>query len=505
MKEIQISIKDMIYRVLSKWRIMLVTVLVLAIVCGFGSSVMSSFSSDSANDSDSSMTKSQKLEKSVKSTASGLSEQIKYETELAFESYKEYVVQASEIQRYLSSSVKMEIDSSSAPTYTLQYVIDTHYNAVYPTIEYKDFTGDIIAAYGSRLINNDTTSKIRDEIGWDTDLAYIQELISTTTTTAATTATTETEGSNVAEDTMTVTIYAPDEESARNIGKIIKDEISTQKSEMETIFGSFDITLVSEQYSETVANDILTIKQGYVSNLNTIFTAINNLSKNMTTAQTAYYNALVAQYMYDGSDDEIVTTVPDTGDTAEESTSSIKISLDKKNCAVGILAGIILVVLIEVLKYIYTARIKRAEDMDYTFGVKVFGVQSPEKKGLDKALEKAFASRLLSYSNDERLSMINAGIAISAEKNDIKSLYITGSVSDDSLANKLAEGLKDKLGSVEFGRSILVDPESLEKMSKCDAVVLIERTHDSRCDEIKNELDICKTSGVKVLGCVVEV
>ncbi len=500
MKEIQISIKDMVYQVLRKWRIMLVMVLVLAVVCGFGTSVMSALSSDSTDDADSNLTKSQKLEKSVKSTSSGLSEQIKYETELAFESYKEYVVQASEIQRYLSNSVKMEIDSSSAPTYTLNYVIDTHYNAVYPTIEYKDFTGDIIAAYGSRLINNDTTSKIRDEIGWETDLAYIQELISTNSTNS-----TSDLSLNSAVDTMTVTIYAPDEESARNIGKIIKDEIFSQKSEMETIFGSFDITLVSEQYSETVADDILSAKQGYVSNLNTIFTAINNLSKNMTTAQTSYYNALVAQYMYDGSDDEIVTPVPDTGSASEESISNVKISLDKKSAAVGILAGIIIVALIEVLKYIYTAQIKRAEDMDYTFGVKVFGVQSLEKKGLDKLLEKAFCTRALGYSNEERLSMISAGIAISAEKNDIKSLYITGSVSDDALAKKVAEGLKGKLSSVEFGRSILVDPESLEKMSKCDAVVLIERTHDSRCDEIKNELDICKTSGVKVLGSVVEV
>lgn len=499
MKEIQISIKDMIYQVLRKWRIMLVMVLVLAVVCGFGTSVMSSLSSDSADDADSSLTKSQKLEKSVKSTSSGLSEQIKYETELAFESYKEYVVQASEIQRYLSNSVKMEIDSSSAPTYTLNYVIDTHYNAVYPTIEYKDFTGDIIAAYGNRLINNDTTTKIRDEIGWDTDLAYIQELISTNSSLSSDLSL------NSAVDTMTVTIYAPDEEAARNIGKIIKDEISSQESELEKIFGSFDITLVSEQYSETVADDILAAKQGYVSNLNTIFTAMNNLSKNMTTAQTAYYNALVAQYMYDGSDDEIVTAVPDTGSASEESVSSVKISLDKKNAAVGILAGIIIVALIEVLKYIYTAQIKRSEDMDYTFGVKVFGVQSPEKKGLDKLLEKAFCTRALGYSNEERLSMISAGIAISAEKNDIESLYITGSVSDDALAQKIAEGLKGKLSSVEFGRSILVDPESLEKMSKCDAVVLIERTHDSRCDEIKNELDICKTSGVKVLGSVVEV
>lgn len=505
MKEIQISIKDMVYQVLRKWRIMLIMVLVLAVVCGFGSSVMSALSSGSDDDADSGLTKSQKLEKTVKSTASGLSEQIKYETELAFESYKEYVVQASEIQRYLSNSVKMEIDSSSAPTYTLNYVIDTHYNAVYPTIEYKDFTSDIISVYGSRLINNDTTSKIRDEIGWDTDLAYIQELITTNFSSSQDQDSSSDSSLNSAVDTMTVTIYAPDEETARNIGKIIKDEISSQKSEMEKIFGSFDITLVSEQYSETVANDILSAKQGYVSNLNTIFTAINNLSKNMTTAQTAYYNALVAQYMYDGSDDDIVTAVPDTSDTAEESSSSVKITLDKKNAAVGILAGIIIVVLIEVLKYIYIARIKRAEDMDYTFGVKVFGVQSPEKKGIDKALEKAFASRLLSYSNDERLSMINAGIAISAEKNSIKSLYITGSVSDDVLAENIAEGLKGKVSSVEFGRSILVDPESLEKMSKCDAVVLIERTHDSRCDEIKNELDICKTSGVKVLGSVVEV
>ena len=63
MKEIQISIKDMVYQVLRKWRIMLVMVLVLAVVCGFGTSVMSALSSDSTDDADSNLTKSQKLEK----------------------------------------------------------------------------------------------------------------------------------------------------------------------------------------------------------------------------------------------------------------------------------------------------------------------------------------------------------------------------------------------------------------------------------------------------------
>ncbi len=499
MGEIHISIKEMIYRVLQKWRVMLCLALVLAIVFGFGTSVMNSFSSSSADD-DASLTKSQKLAKNVKSTASGLSKQTKYETELALASYKAYTAQATEIQSYLNDSVKMKIDSSSAPTFTIQYIIDTHYNAVYPTVDYKDFTGDIISAYSSRLINTDTASKIRDEIGWDTDLAYIQELITTTTPSL-----TEGDGTD-AVDTMTIKIYAPNEKTARNIGKIIEDQVANQKSDLEKIFGSFDISLVSEQYSETVASDILSVKQGYVSNLNTIFTAMNTLSKNMTTAQTAYYNALVAQYMYDGDDEADEETVALT--TAEEEiteTSKVKISLDKKNCAVGFIAGIVIIAIIEVLKYIYTARIKRAEDMDYTFGVNVFGVQTKDKKGVDKWLQNAFGARVLKYSNEERLSMISAGIAISAEKNDVKSLYVTGSCSDESVMQSLAKSLEGKPFEVKFGRSILVDPESLKKMSACDAAVLIEKAHDSRLDEIKSELDLCKTSGVKVLGSVVEV
>ena len=493
MKEIQISIKDMIYRVLLKWKAMLCVALILAILCGFGMNTLQSVISGDEPETPS-LTKSEQLEKSVKSTASALSTQIKYETEIAFESYKKYVAQASEIQSYLNNSVKMNLDSSSTPTVVLQYLVDTHYEAVYPTVEYKDFTGDIISAYSSRILNTDTTTKIRDELGVDTDLAYIQELV-TVSTGNSDDADTDT-SDETAVDTMKITIYAPDEDTAKSISSTIKNEVKDQTDDIQKIFGSFDLTLVSEQYSETVSSDILTIKQGYVSNLNTIFTAINSLSKNMTTAQAAYYNALVAQYMYDGSDDE-------TTDTEVVDVAGISFEFSALYFVVGLLAGIVIVALIEVLKYIYTASLKRAEDMDYTFGVNVFGVQTDEKKGLDKLLEKLFGSRVLRYSNDERFSMLSAGISINAKKNEVKKLYITGSVSDTVLIEKLAESLKSQLDEVSFGRSVIVDAESLEKLTSSDAVVLVEKVTDSRLEEIKQEIDICDSNGVKVLGSVV--
>lgn len=491
MKEIQISIKDMIYRVLLKWKAMLCVALILAILCGFGMNTLQSIISGDEPETPS-LTKSEQLEKSVKSTASALSTQIKYETEIAFESYKKYVAQASEIQSYLNNSVKMNLDSSSTPTVVLQYLVNTHYEAVYPTVEYKDFTGDIISAYSSRILNTDTTTKIRDELGIDTDLAYIQELVTVSTGNSDDTDAFD----ETAVDTMKITIYAPDEDTAKNISSTIKNEVKDQTDDIQKIFGSFDLTLVSEQYSETVSNDILSTKQGYVSNLNTIFTAINSLSKNMTTAQAAYYNALVAQYMYDGSDDE-------TTDTEVVDVAGISFEFSALYFIVGLLAGIVIVVLIEVLKYIYTASLKRAEDMDYTFGVNVFGVQTDEKKGLDKLLEKIFGSRVLRYSNDERFSMLTAGISINAKKNEVEKLYITGSVSDTALIEKLAESLKSQLGEVSFGRSVIVDAESLEKLTSSDAVVLVEKVTDSRLEEIKQEIDICDSNGVKVLGSVV--
>jgi hypothetical protein len=491
MKEIQISIKDMIYRVLLKWKAMLCVALILAILCGFGMNTLQSVISGDEPETPS-LTKSEQLEKSVKSTASALSTQIKYETEIAFESYKKYVAQASEIQSYLNNSVKMNLDSSSTPTVVLQYLVNTHYEAVYPTVEYKDFTGDIISAYSSRILNTDTTTKIRDELGIDTDLAYIQELVTVSTGNSDDSETSD----ETAVDTMKITIYAPDEDTAKSISSTIKNEVKNQTDDIQKIFGSFDLTLVSEQYSETVSNDILSTKQGYVSNLNTIFTAINSLSKNMTTAQAAYYNALVAQYMYDGSDDE-------TTDTEVVDVVGISFEFSALYFIVGLLAGIVIVVLIEVLKYIYTASLKRAEDMDYTFGVNVFGVQTDEKKGLDKLLEKLFGSRVLRYSNDERFSMLTAGISINAKKNEVEKLYITGSVSDTALIEKLAESLKSQLGDVSFGRSVIVDAESLEKLTSSDAVVLVEKVTDSRLEEIKQEIDICDSNGVKVLGSVV--
>lgn len=51
--------------------------------------------------------------------------------------------------------------------------------------------------------------------------------------------------------------------------------------------------------------------------------------------------------------------------------------------------------------------------------------------------------------------------------------------------------------------SIVYDPESLQKMSESDGIVLVEKIDSSRYINIKKEIDMCILNQIPIIGSVV--
>ena len=97
--------------------------------------------------------------------------------------------------------------------------------------------------------------------------------------------------------------------------------------------------------------------------------------------------------------------------------------------------------------------------------------------------------------------MICAGIDILIDKEELKTIYITGA----DCESEVVEGIKEKLQgkvSVKSGESIVFDPGSLKEMSESESVLFVETAGDSRYEEVAKELELAEQSKVKILGFV---
>ena len=88
----------------------------------------------------------------------------------------------------------------------------------------------------------------------------------------------------------------------------------------------------------------------------------------------------------------------------------------------------------------------------------------------------------------------------------MSSLFISSAANNEEtrqIENALVSLLCQQGVNVMTGTSVAYDPESLERMSACDGVVLVEGVGFSLFKDIMAEKQLCERGNVKIIGTVV--
>ncbi len=485
MKEITIDVKDCIQKILLKWRQICLWMIAGAVLLTLVGALRSLPASGEGVQEDTQ--DSQERERTE--AAQALSDREIQDVDTAVTLYTSYNAEIEDTAAYIQNSIKMQLDPSSVPTLVLQYYINTHYQVVYPVMDERDVTEDIVDTYENRLRAKSVSDRISEELNGRPDPGYVMELIGIKLD---------------ADDIMTITICGPDQDYCETIGGILKEAVREVTPEVQDLYGSFDLTDVTETFSLQVNTDILLAQQAQTTALSTLKTALNNIVTSLTDDQKTYYYLLL---------DSLAEESEEEG--AAEPEEPVRTSVQwfhGRYLILGLLAGAFLAVLWYGLRYILSSRLRIAEDMEEVYGTHLMGkILTPEEKKreshfMDRRIRALFGGRGKDFPEEERMRMICAGIQIAARKADQKRIYLTGSAYDERIAQleeRLCEELKGKVDSVSCGKSVLCDPESLEKMAASDGVVLVECVGLSEYGEIRRECELCARNHVPVIGSVV--
>ncbi len=503
-----VNIRNLIYRILRKWRIIIVWMIVGAILldafayfktlrkaASIKKQIENYQEKLSAGEYDSMGNAIMSLPDFEKSLTN---RQIS-EVNNLISTYKMYQSPYSSMVDYIDNSILMQLDPQEIPTYTLQYLIDTHYTVEYPEILKKDYTFDIIESINPKLLNNDTLTKISKAISSEDNeisTAYIGELI-----------TTELENAN---DLYTITVFGRSEEECELMVNIIKKQMNSVFSDLKKQYGNFDYSLISEEYSVTCNMEILNLQQLKADKLNTTYNSTRGMINNLTDDQKLYFYAIL------NNEDTITLDLPvesGGGNSAIVDPTTLQIPtpslINIKYIIVGAAIGFILFCVYIIVLSLLGNRLLTNDEIEEQYSLHPLGIwrRSDIPKGILKALDN-WLIRLLDskgeqFSSEESLEMIAAGIRISSEKNNWNKVFITSTANNDiskDTIETLVKQLKGKIGTVSSGKSIIYDPESLEKLCGSDACVIIEQVDVSKKDEIKSEINLCNSYKIPIIG-----
>lgn len=401
---------------------------------------------------------------------------------------------------YSANSVLMQLNPNAVPTYKMTYAIKTKGN---PKLIYD--------AYCSMLFSDELCGRMNEQIDLNLPIEYLQELVNVKSDSliikdvqfVLSESDIEIPDCSVS---MTISTYFYEKDTCEKLNSVVADYIEEcTKSLGNSGMEPFSITKISTTYSVAAVPDLLTKQTTQNNTMNFLKTFMDTLQKSMSDEEKAYLEAYQMQKEQEVGD----TDEPIDAQESKEESEMVKPSVSKMYVLLGALLGIFVVVGFTTLQYILSGKVHYCDELDELFHLHVFGCLSDEKKklrGIDAWLDKLKSVGKRRFSSDETLRMIVAGIKIICIKENKRNVYLTGCCigeKEKEYIQRLTDLLKQESIAVESGNSVLYDPESLERMASCDAVVLMERIEESTCREIEKELEICKQQEISAVGAIV--
>ena len=477
MEEITIKVKDLLLRIMLRWRYILICMIVFALALNFFSYYRSRKAVSTSERS---------KEENLKEK---LSEDEQREAERLAIMYKAYQKNYDDTVNYLDGSIKMQLNPSDICTNVIQYRVDTKYSVTYPEIEKKDYSKDILNSIYYKLINDANCSEIARSIGDSIKSSYIKELITCT----------------IQEDILSVSVMGRSYEECDKITDVLAREILSVIDNLKDEYGDFDFYDMGLQRFKSFNQEVLTAQRTQANTLKEIRTAITGIVDAVSSNQKDYFTSLVEE-----EDEESEGPDEQKAEVSDEKTAKVKL-IRPKMILVGAAAGFLLCVLFCLCRLLLARRLISDDTIKRAYGIESLGnIRVTEQSGgifsfVDRALIRFFASDSPDVSYEDKLDMITAGIRIMAQKKGIKDLYITGSSLDEgtlSFIDQIKGKLEKDIESVRCGRSIVQDPQSLEDMSGADALIMVEREDYSSLVEIDRECTLCRQNQVPVLGYI---
>lgn len=482
-KERDIYIKDMLFYVFRKWKMILLWMAVFAVAAD-GVAALKSYKNVIELQS-----KDNSAENSLAAAKVNLSKEEVKRVEDTYKLYLTYKKSLDKSMDYYSNSLKMQIDPNRVATINIQYSVNS-----------KKSLKDIVEAFSNIVLSEESCEVINKKLGLDSKTSYISELIKFGVSDSVLESNKNNEKIDIIESndsSMIISIIAAEKDSCEIMADIVEEKILEAMPKIEETMGAISIKKIDRNFSNRADSNLLNEQQNYMTNLNAIKTSMTNLNAALSDNQKGYYTALINENEENYQNQDV------------ENSASFQL-INIKYIILGLIAGIFMSILWYVVSYVLNNSLKSVRELEEKFDVSVLGeieTDTMNKNIIDRLIYSIFVKNG-NESEDNVIDFITTNILISIEKKDIKAVHITG-VSNSENVERVKEELVGKVQKLGIdlkctsGKSVVKDVESLKNLSDSESVILIEEVWKSDFFEINKEVQVCQNNNVDIIGAVI--
>ncbi|MCI8725606.1 MAG: chain-length determining protein [Hungatella sp.] len=449
--EQEIDLKDLMFVVLRRWRSILVTAVVLAVLTG-GFKIGQSLHQQS--DPEFLKTAEEDYQKEL-----SMYELNKAAKEREIENL---TVDIENQDQYMEKSVLMSISPYDVSVSSADFFVKTDYeimpNMVYQNINYAD---SLIKSYAA-AVKKDGLDKISDKE--NIDIKYLEELV-----------TVDIDYNN---DMFFVQVKHSDPKKADAIMDSIMNTLKGMRGKLSSAISNHTLSVMNETSSVTVDLTIADTQKAKKDYMNTLETSLRTKK------------------------DELEGLTEPTK-PAVSKLSAVKSGI--KYVLLGGVLGAFMVMFIVCVAFLMSDKVASAKELKNRFNIKTLGVleSKREKKAfgfVDRWLDKLEGVDVTT-PEDIRYEVIAANIRNYAR--DSKTLLVTGTV-DKAVLDTVAGKLKELLPGVQIscGEDMRVTAYTLEQLSRHEGVILVEKKGVSTYTGVSQEVETIKNVDKTTVGYI---
>ena len=447
--EQEIDLKDLLFAVLYKWRMILVIAVLFAALLG-GYRLLSTYRSQTSPAALAEAQKSYQKELDVYNNSK----------EIAERDIDKLTEDINVQMEYLDNSILMNISPYSVWEAKTAFFVKTDYK-IMPDMMYQDidYTDTILQSYALALSSTGFLKTIADDV--DIELRYLSELITITSDNKL----------------LTLQVHHNDEETVKAIMSDLVDGVKKLEGQLGESIGPHELNEVSSSVGTVVDLNLAASQEAQQTHMNTLNDSLEQKQEEL--------DAL----------------------TEPKKSGSPMVSSVKNGIKYGVLGGVLgafMVVFFVCVAFLMSDKLYSAKQLKSYCNVKILGalpLQNRSKFVIDRWLSR-LEGRAASGMDADEYDLIAANILNYAE--GAKNLMVTGTA-EESVIAAAAEQLKARLSGIQMvcAGSVLQSSEALRKLPECDGVILVEQCKHSAYGEIKAEVEKASDLKKPVIGCVV--
>lgn len=478
--EKEISLIELMFYCLKKWRWIVAAMLVMAVLAG-GYKYRATVKDNAA-----------KREAELNSDIKGENQKKEVVTNPNIEYYELTIENTQQeldtMKDYIDSSVIMNLDAYHLNTGILSFYINADSAS-------DSMLGNLMAAYKT-FATDGRLAEALEAAGSKMDRSEIQYLIKFNTEDLSAT---EQNLSSSNASTLLVVQKKPTvfqvQITADNAKNCVAYTEAAEKAfqeyaqELQDKISPHELELLSTAQTERIDRDIESYQTNVLYNYNNQFSSLKTMQSDLKTLKEQEGETIVVG-------NEVTYASP--------ATAAVKYAI------VGLVLGAFLAAFVLVVVFLMSGRLESTDGFREEYGMPLLGqaTKQDDKKRIfgfiDKWLVRLQEGAYADITYEEQVKIAAANLKAAAKEGDLKKIMLAGTIAKEEAEAFRAEFAKELDGITLSGyERIVFQASALEELDSYDGVLFLEKQGTSYSKMIKKERALAADRDVKVLGAVV--